>query len=263
MSASLERLVEVLHQLSSELSPTTVQGIVAKLNASKSVPGKDELIAIGVTPQARTHLGAVANALQGLQGVTPGALALALASSSHTASVLRLDEGIEIAWTGPATSAAPVRRVDQVLYELIERAAREVLLVSYVAYRAEYALDLLRRATERGVDVRLVIELAAESGGKLPFDTLENIKASVPGARVFFWPSDKRPTDAQGKRGILHAKCLVVDRLAALVSSANLTDQGLEANMELGVLLRGLTVPSHLAEHFDQLMIRGELKEVA
>ncbi|MNC98119.1 hypothetical protein D3C83_159870 [compost metagenome] len=56
----------------------------------------------------------------------------------------------------------------------------------------------------------------------------------------------------------MHAKCLVADRGRAMVSSANLTDYALEANMELGLLVEE-AIGARLAEHFDQLIVRGEL----
>ena len=56
----------------------------------------------------------------------------------------------------------------------------------------------------------------------------------------------------------MHVKCLIADRRLALISSANLTDYALEANMELGLLVGGV-IPGRLAAHFDQLVLRGEL----
>ena len=56
----------------------------------------------------------------------------------------------------------------------------------------------------------------------------------------------------------MHAKCLVSDRSRAIVSSANLTDYALEANMELGLLVER-AIAGRLADHFDQLIVRGEL----
>jgi cardiolipin synthase A/B len=151
--------------------------------------------------------------------------------------------------------------VDQVLYQLVESAKREVLLVTYAAYKAERALDLLRSVTERGVQVALIIELSEESGGKISFDALDSIRTRVPRARVFYWPLQRRARNPTGMYGAMHVKCLVVDRKMALVSSANLTDLALDLNMELGLLVSGV-VPSRLAGHFDQLILRGELAAV-
>jgi len=80
----------------------------------------------------------------------------------------------------------------------------------------------------------------------------------VPHANVFYWPLERRIRSAAGAYGAMHVKCLIADREAALVSSANLTDYALEMNMELGILVRGVSA-GRLATHFDQLMLRGEL----
>jgi len=187
------------------------------------------------------------------------AIALAIEACAHAAATLSSEQRVEIAWTGPSTEAVLLRRVDQVLYQLVESAETEVLLVTYAAYKAERALDLLRLATERGVQVALVIELAEESGGKINFDGLDNIRTRVPRASVFYWPLKQRQRSVAGGYGAMHVKCLIVDRKAALVSSANLTDHALETNMELGLVVKG-GVPSRLAAHFDQLVVRGELE---
>jgi cardiolipin synthase len=47
----------------------------------------------------------------------------------------------------------------------------------------------------------------------------------------------------------MHAKLLVIDRMTALVGSANLAGYGLERNLECGVLIRGGPVPGLLADH--------------
>ena len=179
-------------------------------------------------------------------------------ASAHTALELSAEQRIEVAWTSPGTDAVPLRRVDQVLYELIEAAKSEILLVTYAAYKAARALDALQAATERGVRVGLVIELAQESGGKISFDGSHTIHARVPQANIFYWPPERRTRSEAGAHGAMHVKCLIADRRLALVSSANLTDYALEANMELGLLVGGV-IPGRLAAHFDQLVLRGEL----
>jgi phosphatidylserine/phosphatidylglycerophosphate/cardiolipin synthase-like enzyme len=126
------------------------------------------------------------------------------------------------------------------------------------SHKAERALKALRDATDHGVRVKLVIELAQESGGKISFDGLQSFRTAVPSAQVFYWPLDRRQRSASGSYGAMHAKCLVADRSRAIVSSANLTDYALEANMELGLLVER-AVAVRLAEHFDQLIVRGEL----
>jgi phosphatidylserine/phosphatidylglycerophosphate/cardiolipin synthase-like enzyme len=89
------------------------------------------------------------------------------------------------------------------------------------AYKAERALKALRDATDHGVRVKLVIELAQQSGGKISFDGLQALRTAVPSAQVFYWPLDRRKRSASGSCGAMHAKCLVADRRRAIVSSAN------------------------------------------
>jgi phosphatidylserine/phosphatidylglycerophosphate/cardiolipin synthase-like enzyme len=59
------------------------------------------------------------------------------------------------------------------------------------------------------------------------------------------------------KPGKLHVKYAVVDD-AAIISSANMTDDAFNRNMELGVLVRGAVV-GLLVQHFDELIRAGVL----
>jgi phosphatidylserine/phosphatidylglycerophosphate/cardiolipin synthase-like enzyme len=217
-----------------------------------------DLSGFGGSQKARDQIRTLTDLLITNPDLDHGAIALAIQACAHAAAKLSSEQRVEIAWTGPGTEAVPLRRVDQVLYQLVESAETEVLLVTYAAYKAERALDVLRLATERGVQTALVIELAEESGGKITFDALDSIRTRVPRASVFYWPLQRRARNAAGMYGSMHVKCLVADRKMALVSSANLTDLALAMNMELGLLVGG-PIPSRLAAHFDQLILRGEL----
>ncbi len=68
---------------------------------------------------------------------------------------------------------------------------------------------------------------------------------------------------AAGKRASLHAKCVVVDRQVAFVSSANFTEAAQERNIEVGVLLRVPALAEQLSRHFQALMEAGVLRELA
>ena len=61
----------------------------------------------------------------------------------------------------------------------------------------------------------------------------------------------------------MHAKAAIADEQVAFVTSANLTGSAIEANMELGLLVRGGAVPRRLARHFRALMGAGHLEEVS
>jgi phosphatidylserine/phosphatidylglycerophosphate/cardiolipin synthase-like enzyme len=83
-------------------------------------------------------------------------------------------------------------------------------------------------------------------------------KTDWPGSarpRVFF---DPRSLEPEGPTGVLHAKAVVADDEAVLVTSANLTEAALDRNIELGLLVRDRALAASLARHF-QLLIDREL----
>jgi phosphatidylserine/phosphatidylglycerophosphate/cardiolipin synthase-like enzyme len=251
-------LIAAIFNLARELPPAMLEALATELETSTSTVNWVNLARFGATQAAKERIHAFSDLLTNMPDLDGRAVAFAIGASAHAAAMISSEQRVEVAWTGPGTEAVPLRRVDQVLYELVEFAESEVVLVTYAAYRAERALDALHAATERGVRVMMVIELAQESGGKITFDGQDSICGRVPRANVFYWPLERRARSIAGAYGAMHVKCLIADRKTALVSSANLTDHALEMNMELGVLVRGV-LPGRLAAHFDQLVLRGEL----
>ena len=59
--------------------------------------------------------------------------------------------------------------------------------------------------------------------------------------------------------GRVHAKVFVADRSRALLTSANLTGNAMEKNMEAGILVTGGRLPVVVADHFDELIRNGVL----
>ena len=241
---------------------SVVDSVIGRLESSAVPLAKGWLVGAMPVAHSREIIGQLEYALLDEASSDPRAAALALRTSRLANDRARRRNSLEIAWTGPGTDAVPVRRVDQVMYEMIAAAQQSVLLVSYVAYKAERLLEELSAAIGRGVKVSMVLERAQDSAGKLEFDGLANVRAKLPAARIYSWPLDQRPANGAGKTGTLHAKCLVCDERQALVSSANLTDYALELNMELGLRVTGEDVPMRIALHFEQLMVRGILERV-
>ncbi len=86
------------------------------------------------------------------------------------------------------------------------------------------------------------------------------------------WPGEKLPElyydprslhqDAV-KRSSLHAKCVVVDRRVAFVTSANFTEAAQTRNIEVGALIRCEQFAARLAGHFETLADVGLLNRLA
>jgi phosphatidylserine/phosphatidylglycerophosphate/cardiolipin synthase-like enzyme len=139
------------------------------------------------------------------------------------------------------------------LIDVIRAAQRELIIVSFAAYKVEVVLRELETAINRGVKVRLILETGAKEGGTLTFGAagaFDSIRDSV---LFYVWPTEKRPELEKG-RAALHAKAAIADDHTAFVTSANLTGHAIAENMELGVLIAGGRIPQRLGGHFRQLI---------
>lgn len=190
----------------------------------------------------------------GAAQVDGAGIALALRAAGATAKAIRGEMTVEPVWTGPATAEMSVRLSRAALLEVIGLAHHRLILVSYAAYKVGELVDALIAAHGRGVDIRFVLETSDDSGGALSFDAADAFKALDGKATFYVWPANKRP---QG--GKLHVKAAIADERAALVTSANLTGAALGENMELGLLVRGGSVPRRLSRHFMSLIDDGTL----
>lgn len=160
----------------------------------------------------------------------------------------------EVIWTGPANGRFPVRRIDQVLYDLVSKAKKRIVLVTFAAHRVRHLCDHLTQAVDRGVELTLIVESENESEGQLTRDAIVAFR-NVPAAKthLYYWPLAKRERNQAGRPGKLHMKCAIVDNVA-LIGSANLTDDAFNRNMELGMIVREQATVENLAEHFRELI---------
>jgi cardiolipin synthase A/B len=179
--------------------------------------------------------------------------AIALCASLYTR--WQVEQKVELLWAGPAPAGGtPARRIDQVLYDLIATAQKDILLITFAAHKIQRLAEILASASHRGVRVRLILEFGVQSQFQLSHDALKAFPAELQAkADIFYWPVEKRELNLFGKPGKLHAKAAVIDK-QALLSSANLTDDAFLRNLELGVLFMGGDMPTKLREHFEHLI---------
>jgi phosphatidylserine/phosphatidylglycerophosphate/cardiolipin synthase-like enzyme len=192
---------------------------------------------------------------------SPESVALALLTAAAMSQRHRESQSIELVWTGPGVMEIPLRRTDQALLEVINAAQRQLLIVSFAVYKIPEVTQALIRAFERDVGLRICVEAPEPSGQRMAYDTIKALGQDVQQrARIYIWPRDQRPTDPAGKSGSLHAKCAVADDQLLFISSANLTEYAMNLNMELGMLIRGGSLPGMVAQHFARLMESGVLR---
>lgn len=168
---------------------------------------------------------------------------------------------VELLWAGPSpANHLPARRIDQALYDMITSAEREILLVTFAATKIERLTSELLKAASRGVKVQLVLEFAESSEGQLSYDAIKAFpEGLIAASEIYFWPVEKRERNKAGRPGKLHAKLAIVDDVA-LVSSANLTDDAFNRNMELGVMVHDQAFRLNALEHIRHLIAAGILE---
>lgn len=190
--------------------------------------------------------------------IAPAVAAFGIECTLETIEHESREQSVDLVWTGPETSAVSVRRSAAVLMELIEGARTDLIVMSFASFRIPDAEAALNCAADRGVRLSFILESEEESSGRLrrygaqAFSGLAGSRASY-----YCWPKEKRP-----KGALLHAKAVVADSHTALITSANLTEHAIDANIELGVLIRGGNIPMRLHDHVMSLILAGELQQV-
>lgn len=256
MSSSIDAITRAVVDVVRELPDSPLDRLVATLEGE---PGSARDVTSTVAnPRARDLVERLTRVAR-TSGISEATIAAMLRSARAMQSTDKR-ERVELVWTGPNAPSHSLYRTEQTLLEMIQSAARNLLIVTFAAYKVDAIRDGLRAALARGVHVDLVLEQAERDGGKVSFDPGPALGAATHDRlRVHVWPREQRPTSPEGKCGSLHAKCAVADDRVLLVSSANLTEFALELNMELGVRVEGGEIPRRVREHFDDLRRRGVL----
>ncbi len=195
--------------------------------------------------------------------LVPQAVAVGLLSTVKFNVQAKKQNKIELVWTGPESQIIPLRRTDQLLIELIQQTVQSLWIVSFAVYNIEEIISAIHDAIDRGVRVNIILETEQESGGRLSFDILPTLKRRLGEKVAFFvWPDNKRPRSGNGATGIMHAKIAVFDSKVLLISSANITENALRLNMEMGLLITGNETPIKVEKLLIDLISRGELENV-
>ena len=197
------------------------------------------------------------------KGVEAKTVAVALQTAALSEQTHRDSQNIELVWTGPTTNQIPFRRTEQAILQLLNTATKQITLVSFAVYRIPNIANALIKAAKRGVRLTVIIETPDKIQGEGEYSTLQALGQEVANcSTVYFWPKENRPVGDNNKVGLLHVKCAVADGEWLFLSSANLTQQAFTINMELGILVRGGTLPIQVEQQFEQLIQNGQLKQV-
>lgn len=154
--------------------------------------------------------------------------------------------------SGPVHTLTDTRKTEQVLLDIIQNATKNILLVSFAAYRVPSLAQALHAAIERGVCIRFILETVEDSAGQLTYDA-KSAFDSLSRAKFYHWPIEKRQINASGKPGKMHAKCALNDD-SFFITSANLTNDAITNNIELGIFEKDKYKAEHLLSYFNNLI---------
>lgn len=219
-----------------------------------------DLLSRPPTQAFREHAGAILRAWSTEPTISGETISMMLHASLAGYTTGANQQKVELVWTGPSTGTIPVRRASQVLLDLIASATDRLTIVTFASRHIGYLDQALREAATRGVRLTFLLESKDASGGRLTYDAADAY-AVIPNSTLYEWPPDKRPPVGANKAS-MHAKVAIADDQTAYISSTNLTDAGIDKNMECGVLVRGGTIPRDLDQHFNSLIYAGHITRV-
>ncbi|HUY32601.1 MAG TPA: DISARM system phospholipase D-like protein DrmC [Pirellulales bacterium] len=182
------------------------------------------------------------------------------------------DHTIDLVTTGPDAPGVVNRDTSVVVRELFSQAQHSVLLAGYAVYQGQQVFRALadRMQEHPELQVRLFLDIS-----RGPADTTvagDLVRRFADRFKTRQWPKDRplpevfydpRALDLSAdQRACLHAKCIVVDREAVFVSSANFTEAAQERNIEVGLLVRSAVLADQIVRHFEVLLASTLLHRV-
>jgi phosphatidylserine/phosphatidylglycerophosphate/cardiolipin synthase-like enzyme len=180
-----------------------------------------------------------------------------------------LEDDIQLVTTGPDVAGDTNRDTGVVVREMFANAKASVLIAGYAVYQGHAVFQALadRMKEHPEINARLFLDIQRGPGDTSAANEL--VRRFAERFRTQQWPQnrplpavfcDPRSLDIGGaKRACLHAKCVVVDREAVLISSANFTEAAQQRNIEVGLLIRNPTLAERIILFFDSLLEQNML----
>lgn len=218
------------------------------------------------------HSGWVAKIFQSLRDEGCGSHTMAgICRGFHKAKgqIESAGRNLYLTLSGPDVPGVPIVDTGTVARSLFQEAEKEVTICSYVIYPISGFFRPLveKMASDKAFRVRIIVDLGHER--KTPTEPMPVVANRF--KRRFLescWLSpdapeilhDPRPfSEIEGERGTMHAKIVIVDRRAVLITSANFTEAAQGRNIEAGFLCREPHHVERIADYFEALVETRQL----
>jgi phosphatidylserine/phosphatidylglycerophosphate/cardiolipin synthase-like enzyme len=173
-----------------------------------------------------------------------------------------MEDLIDLVWTGPEAPGIVNRDTSVVVREMFRNAKESVLVAGYAVYQGHIVFKELADRMDQDPDLKVQMYLDIQRPHRDQSSQSELVRIFADRFARQEWPGRRLPTlyyDPRSldldytRRASLHAKCVVVDKSQAFVSSANFTEAAQTKNIEVGAYLRSPAFAGRLAEHFETL----------
>lgn len=255
-------IVEAATALASSLPTSTAETVATAILTSSTSSLKAEIAKRVPHHQHRDQvLAFIDNWQDEASDLDASVVGIALQTAALSEQKHRDSQSVELAWTGPDGGGIAFRRTEQAILQILDSAKERITLVSFAVYSIPNIAKSLVKAAQRGVKLTVIVETPDKLGGENEYSTLRALGSEVEAcSSVYYWPKEKRKLSETNKPGILHVKCAVADGEWLFLSSANLTQQAFTINMELGMLVRGGTMPRRVEKQFERLIQKKTLE---
>lgn len=244
------QLLEVAAAIGRGLRPAHAERLALELAGCACADDAQHVVGLIPTPAFQQHVQRLLSAWSKQPGPTGTTVGVAVAAASHAHEDARRNPHLELVVSGPTSKVIHARRTEQVLLQLIDAAAQEILLITFALHMHTHLESALAAATARGVRVTVLAEDSIDNASY--FGSPSTAFSNLVNDRLR-WPADQRPANGAA----LHAKVVIIDRATALITSANLTKRAAGDNLEAGVLVRGGDIPKRLVDHVNELLQQG------
>ena len=141
----------------------------------------------------------------------------------------KYQEKTSLVWSGPIIFNDYAENTSTTMIKMIDSAHISIILFSYVLMEnTRKIFNSLIHASKRGV----LIKLAFNDGEKEKKKVIKMWEKNVPFPVIYTFKPYKKGTS-------LHAKILIIDKIEILVTSANITNHGIQLNIEFGIRHKG------------------------
>lgn len=172
---------------------------------------------------------------------------------------------LELVITNPVENDSPARDTRAVMLSLFEQAQKELLIVGYTLHKSASLLQPLAEKMQANPELKVWFCLDLKRPHDASKSAVEDhIELFAHEFHEKHWPWRPLPEvwldirnwqETSSESRSLHAKCIVVDRAQAFITSANLTEAAQYRNIEAGVLIRDTAISRRLAVFFDHLCV--------